>query len=149
MSCELAQLNIATLIAPLDSPLLADFVAELDRINELADHAAGFVWRFESEDTDATDYPEVFSDDLIVNLSVWKTVDDLHNFTYRTAHAQVMSRRKEWFETMKDAYTVLWWIPEGHRPTPSEAKDKLDVLKANGPGPLAFTFKQRFPERSA
>lgn len=146
MSWNLAQLNIATLIAPLDSPVLADFVAELDRINYLADHSQGFVWRFQTDDSGTPDSDPVFSDELIVNLSVWTSVDELHNFTYRTAHAQVMSRRKEWFEQMNDAYSVLWWVPEGHRPALAEARQRLDFYRKNGPGPDAFTFKKRFAE---
>lgn len=46
---RLAQLNIATLKAPLDSPLLADFVANLDRINRLAEQSPGFEWRLQDE----------------------------------------------------------------------------------------------------
>jgi len=144
MSWELAQLNIAALLAPLDSPVLADFVAELDRINELADQAPGFVWRLRAEDAEAAVDADIFGERFIVNISVWKTKDELHSYIYRTAHAQVMSRRKEWFERMSDASSVLWWVPEGHRPTTTEAKQRLERLKKEGPGFEAFTFKQSF-----
>jgi hypothetical protein len=36
-SYHLAQLNVARLLAPLDSPVLVDFVGNLDRINALAE----------------------------------------------------------------------------------------------------------------
>jgi len=52
---ELAQLNIATLIAPLDSPMLADFLAELDRINGIAEQSPGFIWRLQSDSGSALD----------------------------------------------------------------------------------------------
>ena len=142
---ELAQLNIATLIAPIDSPTLADFVSDLDRINQIADRSHGFLWRLESEDGNATDLAHDSGDDVIANMSVWKSVDDLHAYVYRTAHAQIMSRRKEWFTMMKGSYTVLWWVTQGHRPTLGEAKKKLDSLEENGPTPDAFTFKKAFP----
>ena len=145
---ELAQLNIATLIAPLDSPTLADFVAELDRINGLADQSPGFVWRLQSDDGNATDLEHDFGSEVIANTSVWETVEHLHTYVYRTAHVEIMSRRKEWFTMMKEAYTALWWIPEGHRPTFYEAKVKLDLLKARGSTPDAFTFKKAFPNPS-
>ncbi|MFK8081408.1 MAG: DUF3291 domain-containing protein [Granulosicoccus sp.] len=148
MAWELAQLNIATLVAPLDSPVLADFVANLDRINGIADQSPGFVWRLQTNEGDATDLEHDFDNNVIVNLSVWESVEDLHNYVYKTAHAQVMSRRKEWFERMSDAYTVLWWVPKGHQPTTSEAKQKLDVLKSDGPGSAAFTFKNVFEKPS-
>lgn len=148
MSWELAQLNIATLLAPLDSPELADFVADLDRINGIADQSPGFVWRLQSEEGNATDLEHGFGENIIANTSVWESIEALHNYVYRTAHAQVMSRRKEWFERMTNAYTVLWWVPIGHRPTLWEAQLKLQLLQETGPSPEAFTFKTCFPNPS-
>lgn len=144
---ELAQLNIAKLIEPIVSPRLADFVANLDRINALAETSPGFVWRLQTEEGDATAL-RPFGADFIVNLTVWKDIDSLHNYVYRTAHVEVMRRRKEWFEKMKDAYMVLWWVREGDMPTIAEARLKLQALQLNGPSPAAFTFKWPFPPPS-
>jgi len=146
MSWQLAQLNIASMLAPIDSPVLADFVAELDRINGIADQAPGFVWRLQAEDGNATELEHGFGAEFIVNMSVWESMEDLHNYVYKTAHAQIMSRRKEWFHRMTDAYTVLWWVREGHRPTVVEAEAKLALLQSGGPGPNAFTFKNSYPK---
>lgn len=143
---QLAQLNIATLIAPIDSPALVDFVANLDRINALADSAPGFVWRLKEDLCNTNDADHPFGDDKIVNMSVWESVDTLHNYVYRTAHAQIMSRRKEWFERMSEAYSVLWWVPDGHRPDLLEAKRKLDKLQLEGAGTEVFTFKSVAPK---
>lgn len=148
MQWELAQLNIARMLAPIDSPILADFVADLERINGLADESQGFVWRLQSDAGDATQTVHGFGPDMLVNLSVWASVEDLHDFTYRSAHAAVMSRRREWFERMTDAYTVLWWVPAGHRPTVDEAQQRLDALKHRGATPEAFSFKKPFPAPS-
>jgi len=142
---ELAQLNIATLIAPIDSPTLADFVARLDEINALAESAPGFVWRFKEESADGPGALAPFHDDQIVNFSTWHSPEALHDYVYRTAHAEVMARRREWFSRMRDAYTVLWWVPAGHRPNPSEAHARLERLRADGPTAEAFTFKRPFP----
>ena len=144
---ELAQLNIAKLTAPLESPTLKDFVDNLDRINELAESSPGFVWRFQTDDGNATGV-RPFGEDYLVNFSVWKDVESLHHYVYRTAHAEIMRRRREWFETVKEAYTVLWWVPGGHRPTVAEAKARLLQLREHGPGPDAFTFKKPFPKPS-
>lgn len=43
MMYHLAQINIAKLLEPIDSPLLEDFVEDLDRINEIAEKSKGFV----------------------------------------------------------------------------------------------------------
>lgn len=144
---ELAQLNIATLIAPIDSPTLADFVKELDRINALAEQSPGFIWRLKSEEGNATDIEHGFGENVIPNMSVWCSVEDLHSYVYRTAHTEIMRRRKEWFHVMtKDSYSVLWWIPQRHRPSLYEAQVKLELLKSNGPTPSAFTFKMAYPK---
>lgn len=145
MNYHLAQLNIAQLLAPIDSPQLKDFVDNLDRINALAEQSEGFIWRLQTEEGDATAL-RPFGEEVIVNLSVWENVEVLHQFVYRTAHAPIMSRRREWFARMANAYMVLWWIPEGHQPSVEEAKQRLDLLQAQGASAQAFTFKQIFAQ---
>jgi hypothetical protein len=145
---QLAQLNIATMKAPLDSPPMADFVASLDRINALAEAAPGFVWRLQTEEGDATALRPL-GDDVLVNMSVWRDVASLNDYVYRTAHVEVMRRRKQWFERMRDAYVVLWWVPTGHRPTIEEAKQHLELLREKGPTARAFTFRTAFPPPDA
>lgn len=145
---ELAQLNIAVMKEPLDSPLLADFVANLDRINAVADSSPGFVWRLQTSEGDATSLRPV-GDDTLVNMSVWKDVASLRNYVYRSAHVEVMRRRREWFEHMSKAFVVLWWVPKGHRPSVQEAISKLELLRSAGPTEEAFTFRQAFPPPDA
>lgn len=146
---HLAQVNIAKLRAPLDSPVLADFVAALEPVNAMADAAPGFVWRLQTEDGDATAVRAFDDDMLIVNLSVWESAEALADFTYRSGHRDVMVRRREWFERMAEAFLVLWWVPAGHLPTVDEARQRLEHLRAHGPSPHAFTFRQRFEPHSA
>ena len=145
-SHQLAQLNVARLLAPIDAPETADFVASLEPVNARADTAPGFVWRLQTESGDATAVRA--SDDplLIVNLTVWDSVEALEAFAYREAsHLAVLRRRREWFERPTEASTVLWWVARGHVPTLDEALDRLAVLRAGGPSPQAFTFRERFP----
>lgn len=143
MPHQLAQLNIAHLLAPIDSPQLADFAANLDRINALAESSPGFVWRLQTDEGNATEI-DFFGPDYIVNMSVWEGIEALHNYVYRSAHTEIMRRKKEWFHTMGESHMVLWWVPEGHRPTLAEAAHKLNVLREQGPSGEAFTFKQSF-----
>jgi Domain of unknown function (DUF3291) len=140
---QLAQLNIALLKAPLGSPELADFVANLDRINALAEAAPGFVWRLQTEEGDATALRPL-GDNVLVNMSVWQDVESLNRYVYKSAHVEVMRRRKEWFERSSAAYLVLWWVPRGHRPTIEEANERLALLRAHGPAPRAFDFRNAF-----
>ena len=145
---QLAQLNIARMTAPIESPVYADFVGNLDRINGLTESAPGFVWRLKTAEGNALAL-RTFGDEYLVNISTWTDIPSLHNYVYRTAHAEIMKRRKEWFSHMGEAYTVLWWVPAGHEPSADEAKARLLLLRERGPTPAAFTFKQHFPSAQA
>lgn len=145
---ELAQLNIAIMKEPLESPTMADFVANLDRINALAESSPGFVWRLQTDDGDATALRPL-GDDTLVNMSVWKDVESLNYYVYKTAHVEIMRRRREWFDRMREAHVVMWWVPRGHRPTIADAAEKLALLRANGPTADAFSFRNAFPPPDA
>ncbi|MBU2973518.1 DUF3291 domain-containing protein [Zobellia sp. B3R18] len=146
---HLSQVNIAKMRAPIDSPVMADFVNDLDRINAIADKSTGFVWRLKGEDNNATAL-RVFEDDfLIINMSVWESKEALFNFTYASQHAGVMRRKKEWFHQMSDMHMCLWYTKEGHEPTPDEAKERLRYLNEYGESPYAFSFKGQFTVEEA
>lgn len=147
---HLAQLNVAHLRAPLDSPELADFVAALEPVNALADAAPGFVWRLigDGDDPQAT-VQHSYGDHLLINMSVWESLESLWNFVYRSGHLAVLRRRREWFAHAAEPYTVMWWIPEGAIPTLAEAMERLARLKADGPSPAAFTFKDSYESSEA
>lgn len=142
---ELAQVNIARLKAPLDSPLLKDFVDALDPVNAVADRSPGFVWRLQSDSGNATDIPVLGDEWLIINMSVWRDTDALTAFMYQGQHRELLSRRREWFERLSEAVTALWWVPVGHRPTVAEAEERILHLRAHGPTPYAFTLRTSFP----
>lgn len=145
---ELAQLNIAIMKEPLTSPGMADFVANLDRINALAEAAPGFVWRLQTDEGDATALRPL-GEDTLVNLSVWRDIASLMKYVYESAHVEIMKRRREWFERMREAHVVLWWVRAGHRPDVAEAYAKLQLLRTSGPTREAFTFGQAFPPPDA
>jgi hypothetical protein len=142
---HLAQVNIARARAPLDGPLMAPFVARLDDVNALAEASPGFVWRLAASSETTTSYVTTGDLQLIVNLSVWESLDALKEFVFRGDHADVMRRRAEWFEPIAKAHLALWWIPAGHEPTLGEARERLGHFRARGEGPAAFTFRRPYP----
>jgi hypothetical protein len=145
MGWHLAQINVARLLAPIDHPLVAEFVAGLEPVNELADASPGFVWRLQTEAGNATSV-QAYSDELIiVNMSVWESLDQLSDFVYRTAHAEFLRRKRSWFERMVDAHVALWWIEAGSLPSVTEGVARLDALRTQGPSGDAFTFRNAFP----
>jgi hypothetical protein len=146
---ELAQLNIGHIRGPMDSPVMAEFAANLERINAVAEATPGFVWRLQTEEGDATAIRPFDDENMLVNMSVWKDVESLRKYVYHSAHVEVMRRRREWFEPMDEAFFVLWWVPRGHRPGIGEAIARLERLRGHGPGPDAFTFRHPFPPPGA
>ena len=140
---ELAQINIGRLAHPLDAPETRDFIDNLDRVNALAEANPGFVWRLAGDGGNATDIRAFDDPMMILNMSVWRDVESLAAFVYRTAHRSVMRRRREWFHPLS-IYMALWWTPAGHRPTPVEAIARLGDLEREGPTPRAFTFARPF-----
>jgi hypothetical protein len=146
MTWHLAQLNIGRLQAPVEDPATAEFMANLDPINALAEASAGYVWRLQTEEGNATAIRAFHGDDLmILNMSVWGSVEALADYVYRSDHTPFLQRRREWFERLSEVYLVLWWIPAGTLPTIDEALARLDRLRASGPTPEAFTFRHSFP----
>jgi hypothetical protein len=141
---HLAQLNVARFKFPMDDPRMAGFADALDPINAIADGTPGFVWRLQTEEGNATSI-HAFEDDLmLVNMSVWESVEALADFVYRSGHIDVMRRRREWATRMVEAHMCLWWLSAGEIPTVEEAIERLDHLREHGPTPQAFTFKRRF-----
>ncbi len=142
---HLAQLNIGLPVAPLDGPELAGFMTNLEPVNALADAAPGFVWRLQTEDGDATAIRPYDDDRMIVNMSVWTSVEALAAFVFSGEHRAIMKRRREFFVPMREAFQVLWWVPDGTTPTVTEAQARLTQLREHGPTPHAFTFRTPFP----
>jgi Domain of unknown function (DUF3291) len=143
---QIAQVNIGRIKAPLDEPTMLGFVSRLDEINALADRSPGFVWRLQTEAGNATYFRPYPGDDrILLNMSVWETMDALKNYVYRTAHADVLRLRDDWFEKFAGVYLALWWVPAGRRPGIDEAKKRLAHLEQHGPTQFAFTFKAAFP----
>ena len=140
---HLAQINIARLRAPLDDPLLAEFVENLDGVNLAAEQAEGFVWRLKDECGNATEFQH-FGPEFIINMSVWRDVRSLRRYVASEPHRSIMMKKENWFYLMDKPHLALWWIAAGHVPTLVEADEKLDRLQKTGPIQAVFTFAKNF-----
>ena len=139
-----AQLNIARMVAPLDDPVMQDFVRALEPINALADDNPGFVWRLQDDSGDATAINAFDDPSLLVNLSLWKNIESLRDFVYRTEHLDFLKAKKQWFKPLSTPHLVLWWVPQRSIPTVEEAKHRLESLIRHGPTQDAFTLSRTF-----
>ncbi len=142
---HIAQVNIGRIKGAMEGPVMAGFVARLEEINALADQSPGFIWRLQTPVGNATDLRPYDDDRILVNMSVWESIEQLKHYVYKTTHAEVLRQRQAWFEKFASSYTALWWIPRDHIPAVDEAKKRLAHLDAHGPTPFAFTFKNPFP----
>lgn len=138
---HLAELNVGRLVAPTDDPRVAEFMANLDRINDLGKRMPGFVWMMEGSGVPGTGNTEVKiggDPQFVSNLTVWQDLASLDAFVHRTLHARFMARRREWFEMMTERHFVMWPVAEGHRPTLDEALSRLDLRRRDGDTAQAF-----------
>ncbi len=149
MAYHLAQVNIARMLAPIDDPVMAEFVAQLDTINAVADRSPGFIWRLQTPEGNATSLQPYDDALIILNMSVWESLEALTAFTYASAHRPVMTNRRQWFSRFEGPFMTLWWVPAGRHPSVEEAKERLAHLRAHDETPHAFSFKRPFPAPDA
>lgn len=142
MAQQLAQVNIARMLAPLDDPIMKEFVDFLAPINQLAEESPGFIWRLKDEEgSSAVGLDLPYKDDmLIINMSVWEDIPALKHFVYQTVHSYFVRSSKKWFKKLDQPHTAMWWVEHGHQPNIQEAFERLAHLDQYGPGERAFTF---------
>jgi len=142
---HLAQINIAEALADMESPIMADFVNNTDRINALADSSPGFIWRFEEDPKNPSDSAALLGSDLfLVNMSVWKDRASLFQYVYQSGHKEIFRRKKEWFHSMPKMHMALWFIDANHIPSVEEGLSRLKHLQTHGESAFAFSFRSKF-----
>ena len=99
-------------------------------IRRAAESAPGHVW---SEQ-------DVIDDVYFATRSVWQSVDLLSEFVYSGIHRRYLDRSATWFEPDGGINMVLWLIEDGERPDLDTARERLEQLREEGPGPAAFDF---------
>lgn len=143
---QLAQINIARMKAPLDDPIMKEFVDFLDPINKLAEESPGFVWRLKDKDGGSSTNIDVPVEDemIIINMSVWEDFESLKTYVYQTVHSYFVRSSKRWFDKMEKPHMALWWVDAGHEPTVEEALERLAMIENQGVGPEAFLFGKAY-----
>ncbi len=142
---HLAELNVGRLLAPTGDPRVAEFMANLERVNGLGKRMPGFVWMMEGSGEPGTGNTEnAIGDDpqFVANLTVWEDVQSLEKFVWGTIHKQFYERRQEWFEVLGQMHFAMWWVPAGHKPSLDEAVERLEHLRSNGPSDHAFGWNE-------
>ena len=141
----LAQINVALMRGNLDDPIMSEFAAALDEVNVAAEHSPGFIWRLKTDSGNATEIRVYPDPKVIVNVSVWQSVEQLKAYVYKSLHVDFFVRRRQWFEKFPGEHFGMWWIPVGHLPTTEEGKAKLEYLNQHGESSECFTFANPYP----
>ena len=145
MQWQLAEINVARMKGVnINDPVMLEFTDNLERVNNLAEQSEGFIWRLKDESNNATSLNPYDDEQVIINISVWESIETLEKFVYKTFHTDFLKRRKEWFHAYGKAYTAMWWIPAGKFPGIAEGVDKLDYLQKNGASELVFDFRNKY-----
>ncbi len=144
MEFHLAQLNVALAKGDSESEMMRGFYDNVERVNTLAEASKGFVWRYRDEPGDDPGLHVFDTPQLLVNLSVWESLESLKHFMFQTMHLQFMKQKKEWFQPLDKPNYVLWYIAQGHIPDLFEAKERLIHLQRHAETPFAFSFKSPF-----
>ena len=141
---HLAQINIAKMKAPLDDPIMAEFANALDEVNRVAEQSPGFVWRLQTDSGNATEFRAYTDPKILVNISVWQSVEQLKAYVYKSLHGDFFVRRRKWFAKYQGEHFAMWWIRAGHLPTIEEGKAKLEYLELHGDTSECFTFAEPY-----
>lgn len=148
MDYHLAQLNVARLRRPLDAEENAEFVAALEPMNAIAEASPGFVWRLiddTGQSSSFVDVPAIDDPLVIINLSVWRDLESLRHYVYKSGHSSYLRRRQEWFEPTTQPSTVCWWTPVGTVPDVADAYDRLERLRVDGPSADGWSLTRPVP----
>ncbi len=143
---QLAEFNIGTLKYDWEDPRVADFLNNLDRVYGVAERSPGYVWHLSGDDMEAA---QIDPDGALggnprtaSTLSVWADAKSLEEFAFNTVHKQFYDRKDEWYDPAEQVWgehrLVMWHVEEGHRPTISEAVERLRHLIAHGDTDFAF-----------
>ena len=143
-SHHLEQINVATSLYPLDDSRMSEFINALGSVNAIADSDPGFIWRLQDDSGSSVDIRDTEHGDLLINMSVWRSVEALHAYVFRTMHSESLADRKQWFHHDPRPTSALWWVPAGEIPSVKQGLARLDALRELGPRAQAFTFRQRF-----
>jgi hypothetical protein len=143
---QIAEINIARMKGvDINDPIMKEFVDNLDKVNSIAESSKGFVWRLKDESNNATNINPYNDEQVIINISVWQSIESLEDFMYKTFHSEFLKRRKQWFQNFGKVSTAMWWINKGDLPNVNEAVEKLAYLQKNGPSEIVFDFKKKYP----
>ena len=138
-----AEFDIVRCRAPLDDPSMQEFVDNLDRVFSLAESCPGFVWRLNEDENDASSYLLYDDADILVNMSVWESAEDLLHFMFETEHKNIMPKGKQWFIPMNQPKVACWWIEENTIPTLQEGRSRLEYLQQQGDSEYAFGHRNK------
>jgi hypothetical protein len=146
-SYHIAEINIARMKGVnINDPIMKEFVDNLEKVNAIAESSEGFIWQLKDDNNNATEMNPYDDEQVIINVSVWESIESLESYIYKSMHSDFLKRRREWFHSFGKVYTAMWWVAVGEVPTLQDAVDKLEHLQVYGASEKVFDFRNKFPK---
>lgn len=157
--------TFAIMKGPYGDPQVHGFEALTPAVFRKAEQAVGFIARAREIDDqqDLTNFErdwgvwgrfmvprfydggfETASDTRASTLSMWISLEAVHDFVYAGLHQRALAQREKWFRTPNWPTYATWWVADNHQPTWQEAILRLEALHDRGPSEYAFNFKSLF-----
>ena len=136
---NLVHANLAQPKADIDEAIMKGFSDRMDEIDAQAQRWPGFV-----SQPELPDEGKVYTGNMILNVSIWESVETLETFVNNSNHSDILDRPEEGFLDDDHPPFVLFWIPVAEGVTEQVIKERFDILQDIGPSPAAFTIERRF-----
>ena len=121
---------------------MKEFLNSLVEVYRLAEDHPGFLWRIPDDTIAAEITSSGFDNRMSATVSMWKRVDDLHDYTFNSLHGAYLKRTAEWFDQVDGPQLVVWDIEDDARPSFFEAWERLQHLKQYGPSHRGYGWKR-------
>ena len=138
----IAQMNWGRMKYPADDPRVKEFLDSLEEVYRLAESHSGFLWRIPDETIAAQLKASGFDNRISATVSVWKSLEDLHDYTFNSLHGAYLKRTSEWFEPVEGPQLIVWDVEDDATPSFFEAWERLQYLKQNGPSERGYGWKR-------
>jgi hypothetical protein len=84
------------------------------------------------------------TDQVAVTLSLWADLESVAAFSYHGAHAEALTKRREWFDRSPVPPYVAWWVEADKAITFPEGYERMESLFRNGSTAFGFDFRNPF-----
>lgn len=124
---RVAVFTFVFLLEPWGHPKVQGFEDRVDPVFSSLSSTPGFIMRVDGPDSETAFcqfYPRERRPYAAFTLSLWAHMEGLFAFAYRGLHGEAFGKRREWIAAAAQPVYTLWWLPDVHLPTWTEAFER-------------------------